>query len=567
MPMPQPSAIEATPGNPPVARRGGRSMQLGVMVVALWLGPQLALSAAGTFNVRDYGATGNKADDARPAIQKTIDACAEAKGGTVLIPAGEYTSGTLHLRSHVRIEIAVGATVFASTNPAAYEFGGIPSKAALFFGQGLVDVSFTGGGTVDGQAEYEWREDDFEQGFKHKETMHALGKSLMRSFPKGHPKREIFPHLLWLGTSRDISFKGLQWLHSPSWTLTLYDCQRATFEGLFIHTSLKAGVWADGIDLDGCRDVAIKDCTIETGDDCIIFISTDVWGPARRCENITVTGCRLSSASAGVKFSEGNKAGIRNVRVSDCVLTNVNRGFVFYSTSKGGDISDVVLSRLTIHCNRFDWFWAGDGQPFHFRVNRVSEMNQQPAKPGEKPPGAIRNITIREVTAHGKGTSRIHGHAESRLDGLKIENVKLFLAADPASPFDYSDHALEIRRARNLTVKGLEVVWESPALPAWRSALVLEDIVGLELDGFVGRGAPHGNAPALMLTNVVGAIVRRTRAAEGAEVFLKATGSESRGLLIEESDFRNAQVPWQLDAGYPAAGFKERNNLLPAAKR
>ena len=397
--------------------------------------------------------------------------------------------------------------------------------------------------------------------------MHALGKSLLRSFPKGHPQREIFPHLVWLGRSRNVTFTGLKWLHSPSWTMTLYDCRRARFEGLTIHTSLKEGVWADGIDLDGCKDVVIKNCTIATGDDCIIFISTDVWGPARRCENIAVTGCTLSSASAGVKFSEGNKAGVRNVRVTDCVLTNVNRGFVFYSTRQGGDISDVVLSRLTIHCNRFDWFWAGDGQPFHFRVSRISEMNQQPAKPGERPPGRIRNITIRDVTAHGKGTSRIHGHAESPLDGLTIENLKLVLAADPAAAFDYADHALDIRRARNLKVKGLDVSWGNPALPAWRSALYLEDIIGLDLDGFSGRGAQDRDAPAVVLNSVSRATVRHARALEGTTVFLKAMGSGSRRIRIKGNDLRNAGTPLAIDEAFPAEEIKLDGNLLPEKDR
>ena len=58
-----------------------------------------------------------------------------------------------------------------------------------------------------------------------------------------------------------------------------------------------------------------------------------------------------------MQFSEGNYAGVRNIVVRDCVLTNVNRGVDFY-TIQGGDISNVVLSNLTIHCNRFDWFWA-----------------------------------------------------------------------------------------------------------------------------------------------------------------------------------------------------------------
>ena len=567
VPPPRP-LTGATPRNAAGLKdRRWRSARRGSLVLALWLGPQLALSAASVFNVRDYGATGDKSDDARPAIQRAIEACAAAKGGTVLLPAGQYTSGTLHLRSHVRLEIAAGATLFASTNPAAYAFGGIPSKAALFFGEDLVEVKIGGAGTVDGQAEYEWREDDFEQGFNHKETMHALGKSLLRSFPKGHPGREIFPRLAWLGKSADVTFTGLKWLHSPSWTVTLYDCRRVRFDGLSIQTSLKEGVWADGIDLDGCQDVAIHNCTIETGDDCIVFISSSVWGPARRCENITVTGCRLSSASAGVKFSEGNIAGVRNVRVSDCVLTNVNRGFVFYSTSQGGDISDVVISRLTIHCNRFDWFWAGDGQPFHFRVSRISEMSRQPAKPGEKPPGVIRDVTIRDVVAHGKGTSRLHGHAESRLEGLTFENVKLFLTADPASAFDDADHAIDIRRAKNLKMKGVEVGWEGPALPAWQSALYLEDIRDLALDNFVGRGAPNRDAPAVVLSKVVEATVRNARALQGTTVFLKAMGSESRGIKIEDNDFQNARVPWQIDPGIPDGRIQIRNNRLPQRRQ
>lgn len=133
-----------------------------------------------------------------------------------------------------------------------------------------------------------------------------------------------------------------------------------------------------------------------------------------------------------------------------------------FSTTQGGDISDVVLSDLTIHCNRFDWFWAGDGQPFFFRITRLSEFTKEPAKPGERPPGTIRNITIRNVIAHAKGTSRFYGHAESWLDGLSLENVRLSMAADPTAPFDYADHALEFRRVRNLKMKSVEVSWENP---------------------------------------------------------------------------------------------------------
>ena len=72
------------------------------------------LSAQPVFNVKDYGATGTKSDNARPALQQAIDACGKAGGGTVYVGPGEYTSGQLHLRSGVRLYLEAGATLFAS---------------------------------------------------------------------------------------------------------------------------------------------------------------------------------------------------------------------------------------------------------------------------------------------------------------------------------------------------------------------------------------------------------------------------------------------------------------------
>src|SRR5256714_15148890 len=85
------------------------------------------------FNVKDYGATGKKPDNARTAIQKAIDACAKAGGGVVYLPPGEYTSGTIHLRSHVRFWIEAGATLFSAQEDAAFDTDG------LLFGEDLTN--------------------------------------------------------------------------------------------------------------------------------------------------------------------------------------------------------------------------------------------------------------------------------------------------------------------------------------------------------------------------------------------------------------------------------------------
>lgn len=516
-----------------------------------------------TFNVRDFGATGREADDARPAIQKAIEACAAAGGGRVLLPPGEYTSGTLHLRSRVRFHLEAGATLFASPDPKAYEFGTNASKAALLFGEDLENVTIEGRGTVDGQAEYEWRDDDHEQAFDHKDFMLALGKPIRRSFPKGFPQRTIFPHLLWLGRSTNVHVTGLNFLRSPSWTLTLYACQRVVFDRLYVYSSLHEAVWADGIDLDGCREVSVSNCNIETGDDCLVFISSEIWGPALPCENVTVSNCRLASASAGIKFSEGNRLGVRRVAVNNTILSPVNRGFVL-TTTLGGDITDVVLSDLIIECRRFDWFWAGDGQPFHFRSPRVSELERAPPRPGEPAPGTIRHVLVRNVLARAQGTSRLLGHAENWLQDVTFDTVKFILSTDPAAPYDKADHALYGRRIRDLRLRNVEVSWDKPALETWKSALCLEEVQGLELDGFAGRAAwPERRTPAVFLNDVADALVRRSRAPEGANLFLRVMGAGSRNIALQGNDFRHARVAFQVGKEVRRGTVQARQNLAP----
>src|SRR5438034_9841355 len=104
------------------------------------------------FNVRDFGASGQKSDEAQAAIQRAIDACAAAGGGKVYFPPGAYTTGTLHLRSWVRLFVEAGATLYSSKNKAAFD------HPALFFADSVAHVTLEGRGTIDGQAEYKWRD-------------------------------------------------------------------------------------------------------------------------------------------------------------------------------------------------------------------------------------------------------------------------------------------------------------------------------------------------------------------------------------------------------------------------
>ncbi|MCJ7588942.1 MAG: glycosyl hydrolase family 28 protein [Candidatus Aminicenantes bacterium] len=496
------------------------------------------------FSIRRYGASGVKTDNARPAIQKAVDACAAAGGGMVYVPPGEYATGTIRLRSHVRFFIEAGATIFSmKDDKAAFD------KDALFYGEDLDGITLEGRGTIDGRGEYEWRpKGDFHDDFIYPNQLmqERAGKPLFRSFPKSNQ----YGKLVLLLRCRDVRIAGLSFVDSPSWTIHPYGCERMVIDGVTIKSSQRDGVWAAGIDPDGCKDLRISNSTIETGDDALVFYSMNWFGPALPCENITVTNCRLSSSSSALKFCDGNMNAIRRVTVDNCVITNSNRGIAVMDFD-GGEVSDVILSNLTIECNRFDWFWWGDGDPFHFNVKKRSEIHKNWKKEDDRPAGAVRNLTIRNVIARGKGSSVCNGHPENWLEGVTLDNVKLIVAHDPSAAYDKAINALSFRWARNLKLKDVEIVWEKPAYAQWQSALVLEDIEGVDLDGFKGGPAPGGSAlhPAVILDNVEKALVRNCRSVPGTGTFMLVRGERSRDIGLAGNDFRDAKVPFELGPG------------------
>src|ERR1035438_10393239 len=71
-------------------------------------------SAKKFFNVRTFGAVGDGKQLDSPAINKAIDAAAEAGGGFVLVPAGTYLSGSIHLQSNIHLLVDAGATILGA---------------------------------------------------------------------------------------------------------------------------------------------------------------------------------------------------------------------------------------------------------------------------------------------------------------------------------------------------------------------------------------------------------------------------------------------------------------------
>ncbi|HLK21354.1 MAG TPA: glycosyl hydrolase family 28 protein [Bryobacteraceae bacterium] len=497
-----------------------------------WIAALFALAATAAaqpvVNIKDYGASGRKTDNARPAIQQAIDACAKAGGGTVYVPPGEYTSGQLHMKSGVRLYVEAGATIFASMSGKEFDS---EKTAALIYGEDLHNIAIEGRGTLDGQAVYEWRPNNFTDFYimPNQRLMEATGKPLLRSFPVGMANNAVYPRLVLLLRSEDIRISGLKFLRSRSWTINPYACKRLTIDGVYIYSSQKEAVWADGIDPDGCQDVRISNSTVETGDDALVFYSADIWGPALPTENVTVTNCRFSSASSAIKFCDGNSNAVRRVAINNVVITNSNRGLAFM-VFDGGIVEDVTISDVLIETRRFDWFWWGDGDPIHFNIKRRSEVDGT-KRENEPKAGVIRNVSIRNVIAHGTGTSAINGHPDSWLDGIHLDNVHLFVSHDPNAPYENTRDAITLKHARNSSMHDVQIRWDKPEAATWQTGLRAENVQNLLLDSIDIANAPGSHGDTIELKDADGVTLRHSHAAT-----IHVAGRHSRKINLSDTD-------------------------------
>lgn len=499
------------------------------------------------YNVGDYGATGHRSDDAQGSIQQAIDACAAAGGGTVHFPPGEYTTGTLHLKSHVRIHVDSGATIYSSKERARFD------RPALFYAEDVQNITLEGRGTLDGQAEYEWRLNDMQDWYihPHQVLMEQAGQPLRRAFPTA----DTYGHLVVFVRCQDVQIRNLSFLRSPSWTMHLWGCERLTIDGVYIHTSLESGVWADGIDPDGCKDVHISNCTIETGDDALVFYSSHAYGPPRPCENITVTNCRLTSASSALKFCDGNENAIRNVTIQNCIITGANRGIAFM-VFDGGVLENVLIANVTVECRPYDWFWWGDGDALHFNCIRRSEIDPNLDPSREPPVGVIRNVIVRDVLARSTGACILHGHDESPLQNITLENVRLVMANSSPTAWSKAGDALTLDHARHFQMRNVEIVWEVSDPSVWRSALVANTVQDLTLEGISARPAQPDGSPAIVLNDVDRAILRNSRAQTGTSTFMQVRGAHSRDIVVQDNDVHTARNLVQSGDGAPVDAIR-----------
>ena len=431
---------------------------------------------AATFNVREFGATGNGLSNDTPAINRAIERCSANGGGEVGFPAGTYSAASIHLKSNVRFVLDPTAVItgaasgYDAPEPNAFDkyqdYGHSHFHNALMWGENLENFAIVGG--------------------------KVNGGHLIQGDLKG---KDIGDKVISILVGRNLLFTNVTHETGGHFVYLLNDCENVTLANVVIKKS------RDAVDLMGCRNVRVSGCRFTGCSDDTIGVKSDyALGRKILSENIYVWENYFESGCNGLQFGSETAGDFRNINFWNIRIGRAMKAGIGITCNDGAIIENVNYRNITMQ---------EAANPIYMLITD----RLRTGKPGAKV-GTIRNVRISNVVATevvaGKGPAHavtISGRPEARLENITLENVKITYQgggkpeeADivPPYPKDYSPKSLGprpasgvyIRHVKDLTLRNVEVAF---AAPEAKPPLVAFDVDGFELDGFktpVAGGMP-----------------------------------------------------------------------------
>ncbi len=382
------------------------------------------------FDVTGYGAAGDGVTDCTEAFRHAITTCNRAGGGRVVVPAGNFLTGAIHLRSHVNLHISAGATVRFSQDPRKYlpivftRWEGVEclNYSPFIYAYEQEDIAITGTGILDGQADCQhwwpwkgrtdcgWKKGDPSQEKARQRLMEMGEKDVpveQRSFGEGHYLR---PQFIQPYKCRNVLIEGVTIKDSPMYEIHPVLSRNVTVRKV---TVVSHGPNNDGCDPESCADVLIKDCLFNTGDDCIALKSgrnRDGRRVGVLCENIVIQGCVMKDGHGGVTIGSETSGGVRNVFAEDCRMDspNLDRALRIKTNSVRGGVIERIYMRdvkvgqvadAVIHADLF--YEEGDAGQFKPLVRDIE----------------VRNLTCRK----SKYALFLRGYADAPIRGVRLQ--------------------------------------------------------------------------------------------------------------------------------------------------
>jgi len=392
-----------------------------------------------TLYLNRFGAKPDGRTDCTAAFRNAINQCSKAGGGKVVVPAGTYLTGAIHLKSNVNLEVSEGATIKFSTNPKDYlpvvfsrwEGTELFNYSPFIYAFEQQNIAITGKGTLDGQSnnehwwpwngrpQYGWKEGMGQQRGDRNALMTMAEKGVPvreRIFGEGHYLR---PQFIQPYRCQNVLIEGVTILNSPMWEIHPVLCRNVIVQNVHINSH---GPNNDGCDPESCSDVLIKGCTFDTGDDCIA-IKSGRNADGRRLnaptENIIVQDCVMKDGHGGITVGSEISGGVRNLFAENCKLDSPNLDHalrVKNNAMRGGLLEDLHFRNLEV------------GQVAHAVI--TIDFNYEEGAKGSFTP-VVRNYTVDNLrSSKSKYALDVQGFPSAPIINLQLRKCTFDNVAD-----------------------------------------------------------------------------------------------------------------------------------------
>lgn len=340
-------------------------------------------------DIRDHGAASGDGAHDTAAIQAAVEVCA-GTGGTVLIPPGDWSTGTVHLGSKMTLELAEGAVLALHPDIALFPAvdlardADITAARAALLADGVTGLRITGKGRIEGNGEAFW-----DKGF------YASGLA-RPTLPRPGPVIE-------LANCRDTHVEGVTLANMPAYALRFHRCDGVSVRGVTIRNDPRSPN-TDGIQIRDTANVVISRVDIRTGDDAIVLKSGD-----RPVHNVLVEDSYLESDDAALKFGTGSRVGVTNSVFRNITIANSRYGIALFmidgGTHRNNLFEDIAITTGGRHARQF---------PIFIDIDR---------RTADRALGRIVDTTFRRIVITTSGASLIAGNPAAPIEGLVFDDV------------------------------------------------------------------------------------------------------------------------------------------------
>lgn len=413
-------------------------------------------------SILDFGASAN-GELCTKALQAALDEANGRKNATVVVPCGDYVTGTVNLGSaSLYLEkgaVLKGSPCLGDYSTCGYRHNEMGDVLPLLYSMNGEGITISGEGTIDlnGDAFFDFDRPSVPRSGRGLTPEQVLECTVPTT---GRPNQPIFFH-----QCRNIVVKGVKIINSPCWTFTFNDCETVRMLDLTIDNNLRIPN-NDGMHFCCSRDILIRGCVISSGDDCIALSSITDWN--KFCEGVVISDCILTSCSKAIVAGYMHSL-VRNVCISNVIIRRSNRGLCIMSSERTGLVENVTVSNVLIDTRVRAGNWWGNGEPILIMATWHHNPGYDMPPPDRCFDANVRNIHVQSAICSSENAIGIVG-ANGNVCGVTISGLSMQLKdsenkgikgnrvdlspsdAGGALPEDGNDYWLLVEQAEDIVI-------------------------------------------------------------------------------------------------------------------